>query len=69
MPTPFFVIFIAFHCVLSSFEPNFDKFGPRIINSIQFWWGFGKSTKKTKKVNYENDIYENGKWGSFTDIP
>ena len=64
----FFVIFITSHCVLSRFDSNFDTlYEVWSPNSIEFWWGFGRSTKKND--NYDHDNYENGKWGKFSVIP
>ena len=33
------------------------------------FWKVDQEKKLNKKDNYENDIFENGKWGNFSGIP
>ena len=80
MPTPFFVIFIAFHRVLSGFDPNFVslyqvwsiKFGLSnfdVVLKINQNKKIKTNKKQTKNDNYETTTVRMENKEIFTGIP
>ena len=66
IPTPYFIIFIALHCIFSGFDPNFvtlykvwspnNQFYPILM---MFWKVDQKQTKKTTTMNTTIMRFEN----------
>ena len=68
IPTPFFVIFITFHCIFSDFDPNFVTLYQVWSPNYQFYpilmmfWKVEQKNKNNKKRQVFSEILQFLSW-------